>query len=109
MHNERGYSFLGRRRFILPLVIIVLLLLLSAIVQYLWNAIMPGLLHTGTLDYPDAVGLLLLCRILFGKLPWGRPHTFGKERWMKMDTDQRKRFREEFEQRCKPPREYPID
>ena len=40
---------------------------LGGVVMALWNAVIPGLL-TGAqaIDYPHALGLLVLCRILFG-------------------------------------------
>jgi hypothetical protein len=45
-----------------------LFVLFSLVVMLLWNLVMPGLLGMGSLDYPRAAGLLLLCRILFGGL-----------------------------------------
>lgn len=54
--------FVGR--FVLGLVAIAAL---GGVVMALWNAVIPGLL-TGAqpIDYLHALGLLLLCRILFG-------------------------------------------
>jgi hypothetical protein len=49
------------------LLIVVVIALLGWIVMRLWNWILPGLMvDAHTIDYPHAVGLLVLCRILFG-------------------------------------------
>ena len=36
------------------------------ITMHLWNWIIPGLTGWGTLDFSHAIGLLILCKILFG-------------------------------------------
>lgn len=81
---------------------------LGGVVMGLWNAVIPGLL-TGAqaIDYPHALGLLLLCRILFGGFRghggwhahrfgprfghrWG--HRFGPD-WHAMTPEEREQFR----------------
>lgn len=37
-----------------------------AILMLLWNALMPGMFGVATLSYWSAMGLYLICRILFG-------------------------------------------
>ena len=50
-----------------PLFFIVIVAALSAVVMLLWNAVLPGLFGTALpIDYWHALGLLVLCRILFG-------------------------------------------
>jgi len=58
-------------RFTMVLGILGLFAVFSLVVMLLWNAVMPGLLGAGSMDYPHAAGLLLLCRILFGGLGHG--------------------------------------
>lgn len=97
-----------RRRFIFfPLVAILMLLLLGLVVMLLWNAILPETLHTGRLEYGQALGLLILCRILFGGFggPFrGRgPGSGGRpwnDKWTKMSPEEQQRFREEWMRRC---------
>ena len=48
--------------------ILAIFALFSWIVMLLWNAVMPGLTGAGSLNFPQAAGLLALCRILFGSL-----------------------------------------
>jgi hypothetical protein len=50
-----------------PLVILAAIAVLGAAVMVLWNLVMPAILAgSHAIDYPHSVGLLVLCRILFG-------------------------------------------
>ena len=97
-----------KRKFIFPLFIPIIFLALAAIVMFLWNAILPDIIHTGVINYWQALGLLVLCRILFG----GFGHHGGshgnyfsrsramKEKWMAMNDEEKQKFREEWKARC---------
>jgi len=99
-------------------------LLLGGVVMWLWNAIIPSILNVGPIKYWQAVGLLALCRILFGNFG-GRPNgaqrwsrnwrntegniengkpSFGgspwRGKWMNMSDDERRKFRDEMRRRC---------
>lgn len=69
--------------------------LLGAAVMLLWNAVGPALLSNARpIDYWHAVGLLVLCRILFGGFRghggWhGRRH-FAK--WQAMTPEEREKY-----------------
>lgn len=103
--NRGGRPFRIRKPFF-P-VMVVIALVMAAIVQWLWNAILPELLNVGTLTYWKALGLLVLCRILFGGFrggpPRGKPPFMAngfREKWMNMTDEERKNFREQWRQRC---------
>jgi hypothetical protein len=71
---------------------------LGAMVMYLWNWIMPTL-FTGamTIDYWRAIGLLLLCRILFGGFRGHGHHSWQEkrehwQRWQAMTPEERQQF-----------------
>lgn len=97
--------------FELPVIIIAAIFLFGFIVMLLWNFIFPPVLHTEKITYWQAVGLLVLCRILFfgrryrnrkpdmfrGGPPW-------RQKWMNMSDEERAKFREEWKKRCGPPR-----
>lgn len=79
--------------------------------MWLWNAILPSLLHANTITYWQSVGLLLLCRILFGGFrfnPSGNKPRFGehwanmRDKWKNMSEEERMKFRNEMRNRCKP-------
>ena len=79
---------------------------LSFVVMLLWNSLVPELFHGPPLQFWQALGLLLLSRILFGGLR-RRARWHGhwrqrmwRERWESMTPEERARLREHFQQRC---------
>jgi hypothetical protein len=98
----------SKRRFLLPILIPFLFLALAAIVMFLWNAILPDIIHTTVINYWQALGLLAICRILFGGFGHHgnrNSHYFArsremKEKWMKMTDEEKQKFREEWKERC---------
>jgi len=79
---------------------------LAGVVMGLWNAILPPVLAVRPLTYWQALGLLVLCRILFGGLhfrPWGghRPGQWGwNEKWANMTEEERQQLRQRWQERC---------
>jgi len=69
------------------------------VVQQLWNWLMPAIFGLRTLTFWQSLGLLALCRILFGGFKGhgsGR-RVFGRkagERWDHMSLEERDRFRQ---------------
>ena len=113
MMNDQNYPMRKMRMkkfFMLP-AIILLFFGLTAAVQYLWNAVLPGVLHASVITYWQAAGLLALCRILFGRLHFGgRRHERAdfsrfqrpsRESWKGMNDEEREKFKEEFRDRCR--------
>ena len=114
MQNDKFRKRKGR--FLFAFFFPLLWLLLSAIVMWLWNAILPSLLHTSNITFWQSAGLLLLSRILFGGFHFRRPDRqagFGnswsnmrknmREKWMKMSEEERAKFKNEMRNRCRPP------
>ena len=116
----------GRRfRLALPVFILIAALAFGAIVQWLWNAILPAAADFNPISYWQAVGLFVLCKILFGGFRWPGHHPhhnkwqrfnrrFGrgkreevlawKNKWMQMTDEERIKFRQEmWNRRRKPP------
>jgi len=84
--------------FKLPLVLIAIGVMGGA-VMLLWNWVVPALFFGAhSLDFLHAVGLLALCRILFGGFH-GRGGWRGRHRWHALSRDERERFRERFHER----------
>ncbi|MEM1135868.1 MAG: hypothetical protein AAGI07_08500 [Bacteroidota bacterium] len=72
----------------------------------LWNLILPEVLGVKFITYWQALGLLLLSRILFGGFrfgAWGNPYksNYRKRKWMKMSDEERARLRAEWKKRCR--------
>lgn len=103
-----------KRFWFFPFFGIGVLLLGGWAVMLLWNAILPDVTGVKMLTYWQAVGLLVLSRILFGG--WrggGKPGGFNKhrpdfqkhaawrEKWMNMSAEERIKFKQEWRERCK--------
>ena len=79
------------------------------IVMRLWNWLLPSLFGLRQITFWQAVGILALCRILFGG--WGshgsdRSHMRRRakermdERWERMTPEEREKFRQAMRSRC---------
>ena len=79
---------------------------LTFILMTLWNWIIPGVTGWKAITFWQALGLLVLSRILFGLrmgLGWGhRGHWRARmaERWEKMTPEEREKFRQGMHARC---------
>jgi hypothetical protein len=74
------------------------------VVMHLWNWLMPSLFGLHLITFWQALGLLILSKILFGGFR-GRPGGFGgrrrmMERWEKMTPEEREKFREGMRSGC---------
>jgi MFS family permease len=68
------------------------------IVMHLWNWLLPGLFGWRLITFWQALGLLVLCRILFGGVSGrGMRRSDGRHlggRWSNMTPEEREKFRE---------------
>lgn len=99
--------FWGRRVGAFILIGIAAILLFSFIVMSLWNNILAIVLHISTITFWQALGILILAKILFGGFRggWrGYHHGYQKkqmfEKWQNMTPEEREKFRQEWESRC---------
>lgn len=101
-----------KKVFVFPVIAAAAVFLFGWAVMLLWNAILPVVFKVGAITYWQAVGLLVLCRILFGGFRGGpggfrggRPHfgwpPFSRGKWMNMSEEERAKFKEEWERRHK--------
>jgi hypothetical protein len=102
-----------------PLAVVGMLLFIAAggaIVWQLWNWLLPDLFGWPRIGFWQALGLLALCRILFGGFGGhrGSRSRVGRkverriqrrlwERWERMTPEERERFRERMRERWGPP------
>ncbi len=78
------------------LIVIAAVALFGFIVQHLWNWLIPAIVGWHAITFWQAVGLLVLSKILFGagfrgreNMPWRR--RMG-ERWERMSPEEREKF-----------------
>jgi hypothetical protein len=78
------------------------------IVMHLWNWLLPSLFGWRQLTFWQAIGILALCRILFGSHGFrGTRSNFRRrmqermdERWERMTPEERERARQSWRGRC---------
>ena len=79
--------------------------LFGFIVMTLWNAILPAVTSAREISFWQAMGLLLLSKILFsGFGGWGHKKRLWRERmhqkWQQMTPEEREKFKEQWKNRC---------
>jgi hypothetical protein len=96
----------GRYLFFIP-VILAVGAALGGVVMLLWNNLLPDILGCKRITFLQALGLLVLCRILFGNFGGKGKHDKNmagrqklREKWGGMTDDERRTFREEWRRRC---------
>lgn len=77
----------------------------SFVIMRLWNWLMPSLFGWHLINFWQAAGILVLCKILFGGFrgrPGRRMHWSHRmsERWEKMSPEEREKFRQGMRGRC---------
>jgi hypothetical protein len=75
------------------------------LVMSLWNWLLPPLTGWPVISFGQALGLLVLCRILFGGFRgrgggWHWRHRM-RERWEQMTPEERERFRDTVGRGCR--------
>jgi hypothetical protein len=103
--NNKKIKNINKLKFLMPIGLLTVLAGFSAAVMLLWNWLMPALFGLVTINFWQALGICVLCRILFGSFnPWHhRKHRIhGKamhgmrnhlrEKWQKMTPEERTAF-----------------
>jgi hypothetical protein len=75
------------------------------IVMQLWNWLIPGLFGGPALHFAQAVGLLVLARLLVGRFGGGHGRRMGwrnrmRGNWQGMSAEERQKLRETMSRRC---------
>lgn len=105
--NKRIFYNRRRKPFFF-LFMLLMLLLVSALVMVLWNALVPGITGWKPVNYWQAMGLLVLARILSGRFgpPMGhrgRPSMINRfrERFAHASPEEKEALKEEWRRRCR--------
>ena len=103
MRNTMGNEWFKRNKwifFVAPLGIAAFVAIFGELVMHLWNWLLPPLFGWRQVTFWQALGLLILCRILFGGFGGGhRQDRRAKlrrkfDRWEQMTPEEREKFRE---------------
>jgi len=90
--------------FVAPLAIAGFIWIGGEVVMHLWNWLLPALFGWRLITFWQALGLLVLCRILFGGYG-GHGHDNSKwrgpkdKRWEGMTPEEREKFRQDIRSR----------
>jgi hypothetical protein len=102
MRGKRALRFLK-----IAAIAIVAFTVFGFVVTHLWNYLMPALFGLHAITFWQAVGLIILGRLLFGGFgprfggaPWRRHMMM---RWEQMTPEEREKFREGMRARCGQP------
>ena len=104
-HAYRYRAGFKKKFIFIPFLAAGALALVSYVVMQLWNHLLPDILHTGTIDFWQAMGLFVLAKILFGfghkghrgGTPWMHNRM---ERFKNMSPEEKEKFREQMQARC---------
>jgi hypothetical protein len=91
---------------------VVAITVFSFVVMNLWNWLVPSVIGWHSINFWQALGLLVLSKILFGGFrggPWRGMHWRHRmmERWQQMTPEEREKFREGMRGRCGRPTDHP--
>jgi hypothetical protein len=85
----------------IPIMAAAFLSLVSLVVMLLWNNLLPQIIHVEAINFWQAAGIFILCKLLFG---FGRMGGFGRdkmhfkermaERVKTMTPEERERFKD---------------
>ena len=104
----KKFFFKGRFIFI-PLAIAAFISLAGLAVMELWNALLPDIIHVSTITFGQAVGIFVLCKLLFGfgrgggRGFGGGPHWMRhkmEERFKTMTPEEREKFKQKMRERA---------
>ncbi len=99
----RKYWWLHGLKFVV--FVVVALVALGAVVMGLWNWLLPGLFGWPLIGFWQALGLLVLSKILLGGLrggPGRHMHWRARmvDRWEHMSDEEREKFRQGMRRHC---------
>jgi hypothetical protein len=94
----------NRKKFLfIPFGVAALLAVISYIVMLLWNNLLPNILNVNAITFWQAMGIFVLCKILFGFGRHGGGGSWGAqkmvERCKQMTPEERQQFKEEMKQK----------
>jgi len=101
--------FNKKKLIFIPFAAAAFLALVGFVVMSLWNYLLPGLLHVGVITFWQALGLFILCKILFGFGKGGHGMRGGgnswwrgrmEERFKNMSPEDMEKFRQKMKNRC---------
>jgi hypothetical protein len=114
MYWNRNSHYTKRKIFFFILLFPALFFGIGAVVMLLWNAILPSIIHVEAINFWQALGILVLSKILFSGFRHGDSsghwHSPGKwyhlkEKWENMSNEEKAKYKENWKNCCQPNKE----
>jgi hypothetical protein len=87
--------------FVAPPALVLLIAICGEVVMHLWNWLLPMLFGLRQITFWQGLGLLVLCRILFGGFGnHGSDRSNSRRHWGRMTPEEREKFRQDMGSRC---------
>lgn len=90
--------------FAIPFIAAGIVALVGFVVMTLWNNLLPDILHVSTITFWQAIGIFVLCKILFGfggkpggRGGWGNKREKIAAAMSNMTPEEREKFKEKME------------
>ena len=110
--HERGRNFWIKRAIFIPIAIAAGVFIFGSVVMLLWNALLPAVFGITTITFWQALGILVLSKILFGGFGGHHGHHGHhkfhdhshewREKWINMTPEEKEKLRMEWKGRCQP-------
>ena len=100
--KERGRGFWIKMAILIPIAIAAGVFVFGSVVMLLWNNILPAVFGISAITFWQALGILVLAKILFGGFSGGhRCRCHGRShdlagRWMQMTPEEREKMKSEW-------------
>ena len=105
--KERGKNFWIKKAIFIPIAIVAGVFVFGNVVMLLWNSILHPVLAVNMITFWQAIGILVLSKILFGGFRGGHSHHKchdhyhdRHEKWMHLSPEEREKMKEEWKGRC---------
>lgn len=104
-HGHRHHHY-RRRRWKMPFIIVAAVLAKSALIFVLWNHLIPDIFQGPQISYVQAIGLMILAKLLIGFGGFGgfrhhRHHGWRKHWLANLSPEEREKFKERIFKNCK--------
>lgn len=105
-NENRSKNFWIKRAIFIPIAIAAGIFIFGSLVMFLWNSILPAVLGISTITFWQAIGILVLSKILFGGFRGGHGHCNShaghhlRGKWMNMNPEDREKMKQEWRIRC---------
>ena len=102
--RKRSKKFWIKAAIFAPLAIAAGVYIFGTVVMLLWNGILPGLFGFGTITFWQALGILVLSKILFGGFGGhggrSRSDRHWDKRWMNLSPEEKEKMKADWRNRC---------